>query len=100
MDHSKFRDIILGSVIYYSVDLKSASDRLPIEFIISLLKSQLPANYVDSWKDVMVGYPFRYQGCDLSYNCGTPTGAYSSFNSFTLAHHYLIYYCCKVNGKS
>lgn len=26
-------------------------------------------------------------------------GAYSTFNSFALTHHYLIYYCCKVLGK-
>ena len=26
-------------------------------------------------------------------------GAYSSFNSFALAHHYIIYYCCKVLNK-
>jgi len=31
----------------------------------------------------------------ITYQVGNPMGAYSSFNSFALAHHYLIYYCCR-----
>jgi hypothetical protein len=48
----------------------------------------------------MVGYPFDYKDEKLSYSTGNPMGAYSSFNSFALAHHYIIFYICKVLGKS
>jgi len=85
--------------VYYSVDLKDATDRFPITFIEGLLKSQLPSSYVDAWKDVMVGYSFDCPAGKLIYSVGNPMGAYSSFPSFALAHHYIIYYCCRVLGK-
>jgi hypothetical protein len=52
----------------------------------------------------MVGYPFKITLPDkkvekLSYKVGNPMGAYSSFNSFALTHHFIIYYCCKMLGK-
>lgn len=95
-DQSNFKNSLKGSSIYYSVDLSNATDRFPISFIELLLKAQLPTPYVDAWKDVMVGYPFDYKDEKLSYSTGNPMGAYSSFNSFALAHHYIIFYICKV----
>jgi hypothetical protein len=48
----------------------------------------------------MVGYPFDFNQVGkvsekIFYRTGNPMGAYSSFNSFALSHHYLIYYCCR-----
>jgi hypothetical protein len=45
----------------------------------------------------MVGTPFEYPfgSTVMSYQVGNPMGFYSSWNSFTLAHHYVMYYCCK-----
>jgi hypothetical protein len=45
----------------------------------------------------MVGHPFKVSGEErfISYSSGNPMGAYSSFNSFALTHHYLIYHLCK-----
>lgn len=100
LDQSKFTSLILGKGIYYSVDLSAATDRFPIQVIMGVLGAQLPTSYVDAWKDVMVGYPFDYSARKLIYNTGNPMGAYSSFNSFALAHHYIIYYVCKSLGKS
>jgi hypothetical protein len=48
----------------------------------------------------MVGYPFDFKDQKVSYVVGNPMGAYSSFSSFALTHHYIIYYCCKVLGKN
>jgi len=101
LDQTKFlKGDLLKSKVFYSVDLSSATDRFPIEVISHLLKAQLPTSYVDAWQDVMVGYPFDYNKHKLIYACGNPMGAYSSFNSFALTHHYIIYYCCKELGKS
>lgn len=99
LDQSKFKRSLKGAGFYHSVDLSAATDRFPISLISLILKAQLPLTYVDAWKDVMVGYPFSHQGKQVVYQVGNPMGAYSSFNSFALAHHYLIYYCCKVLGK-
>jgi len=99
LDQAKFKETLKGAEIYYSVDLSAATDRFPIALIDNLLKAQLPHPYVDAWHDIMVGYPFDYKDQKVSYSVGNPMGAYSSFNSFALTHHYLIFYCCKVLGK-
>ena len=43
----------------------------------------------------MVGYPFEFQGREINYAVGNPMGAYSSWASFAVAHHYVVYYCCR-----
>jgi hypothetical protein len=53
----------------------------------------------------MVKYPFHIKlpngdKKEVSYAVGNPMGAYSSFVSFALAHHYIIYYLCRKHGKS
>ena len=48
----------------------------------------------------MVGYPFKYGNTEVFYAVGNPMAAYSSFTSFSITHHYIIYYCCKVLGKN
>lgn len=100
LDQGKHKELLLnkGSGKYFSIDLTAATDRFPITVIEQLLRKQLPERYVSAWKDVMVGYPFDYKTKKLSYLVGNPMGAYSSFASFALAHHYIIYYCCKELG--
>lgn len=102
-DQGKFIDLISNQEIYYSIDLSNATDRFPIELIRRLLCSKLPTEYVNAWKRVMVDHPFVLNINNkpemVYYNTGNPMGAYSSFNSFALTHHYLIYYCCKETGK-
>jgi len=52
---------------------------------------------VEAWRDIMVGYPFelRDQSRKVSYSVGNPKGAYSSWATFAVAHHYLIFTICK-----
>jgi hypothetical protein len=81
-DQGRFKELLVNDPnsieIFYSADLSAATDRFPIEVIANLLKSRLPTRYVDAWKDVMVGYPFSYEGKMISYSVGNPMGAYSS----------------------
>jgi hypothetical protein len=80
-DQGRFKKIILDNPnidLIYSADLSAATDRFPIEVISNLLKARLPTKYVDAWKDVMIGYPFSYEGKMISYSVGNPMGAYSS----------------------
>lgn len=100
LDQAKFKKGLLSEKgVYHSVDLSAATDRFPISVIATLLKAQLPTPYVNAWREVMVGHPFDFEGQKVTYSVGNPMGAYSSFNSFALTHHYLIYYCCRVLGK-
>jgi len=90
--------------IYYSVDLSAATDRFPIQVIYDLLRTHLPSKYCEGWLDIMVGYPFKVKHPNgliesIRYAVGNPMGAYSSWASFSLAHHYLLFYLCKELGK-
>lgn len=80
---------------FYSIDLTAATDRFPIQTIKDTLKGHLPEDYLDSWERVMVGYPFDSKLGTLSYSVGNPMGFYSSWASFAVAHHYVMYYCCR-----
>jgi len=84
---------------FYSVDLTAATDRFPIDLIALLLKARFTDDYVNSWRNIMVGYPFwTKEFGEIRYSVGNPMGAYSSWNSFALAHHYVMYYCCRELG--
>jgi hypothetical protein len=100
MDQGKFASLILGSPVYYSVDLSAATDRFPIVLIKQLLSCQLPNSFVDAWSKVMIGSPFDYRGQSIAYSVGNPMGAYSSFNSFAFTHHFIVYHCCRELGIS
>jgi len=99
-DQGSFVNKSRGWEEYYSVDLTAATDRFPIQVISLLLKGLLPESFVQSWERVMIGVPFDFQKNKLNYSVGNPMGAYSSWNSFTLAHHYIIYWCCQELGYS
>lgn len=94
-DQNSFKDKIKDWDIFYSVDLKSATDRFPISLISQVLKGRLPESYVNAWEDVMVGYDFHTKDSIVKYTVGNPMGAYSSWSSFTLAHHYIFFFISK-----
>jgi hypothetical protein len=84
---------------FYSVDLTAATDRFPIDLISLVLRARFSDDYVNHWRNIMVGYPFVTSGYgEIRYSVGNPMGAYSSWNSFALSHHYVMYYCCRELG--
>lgn len=100
-DQGSFRDKLKwgDGETFYSVDLTTFTDRWPIELICLVLKARFTDSYVNSWRRVMVGFPFETKSCGpLTYATGNPMGAYSSWNSATLSHHYVMYYCCRELG--
>lgn len=96
-DHGKALHILKPSPgsSYHSIDLSNATDRFPIEIQRSLLETLYGKEYSNHWKNIMVGFPFDYQGRSINYIRGNPMGAYSSWSAFVLAHHFLIYCACK-----
>jgi hypothetical protein len=80
-DQNKFKETCLNHKVYYSLDLSSATDRFPIELIYKVLRGRFPLQYVDAWKDIMVGYPFRFKPTNndnIMYSTGNPMGFCSS----------------------
>jgi len=43
----------------------------------------------------MVGYPFLVKGKEVRYATGNPMGALSSWATFALAHHFVVFCACK-----
>jgi hypothetical protein len=101
-DQGSFRDKVSkwpAGATLYSVDLTSATDRFPICLIADVLKGVLPEKYVSAWQDVMVGYTFQTpEGTEVRYSVGNPMGFYSSWGSFALAHHFVVFWCCQEIG--
>jgi len=87
---------LTGFKTYYSFDLSAATDRFPIDVIILLLQGFLPQSYTKAWRDIMVGYPFKVSDTrkEYSYSTGNPMGFYSSWATFALAHHFIVYVAC------
>jgi hypothetical protein len=77
-NQGSFKTSLEGRKVYYSIDLTAATDRFPISTISKVLRGVLPQYYVDAWHHVIVGYPFDYNGQEISYSVGNPMGAYSS----------------------
>lgn len=84
-----------GSVTFFCFDLSSATDRFPIKIIYGLVKRLIGRFRAKAWYDIMVGYPFDYKNSKISYSVGNPMGFYSSWASFTLSHHLIMYICCE-----
>jgi hypothetical protein len=96
-DQSKFKELIKDWEYFHSVDLSAATDRFPALFISEVLRGILPKDYVDSWEVLMLRYPFDIslgkgkKAMKLKYAVGNPMGAYSSWASFAITHHYIFY---------
>jgi hypothetical protein len=84
-----------GKVEYFSVDLSKATDRFPIKLISLVLEAFFTREWVAHWTHIMVGYPFSSEKGPLSYAVGNPMGAYSSWASFAVAHHYVMFMACR-----
>lgn len=80
---------------FCSADLSAATDRFPLTLICEVLKGHLSVEYVNAFSRILVDRPFHYGEEKLTYKTGNPMGAYASWSSFTISHHYVIYYCCR-----
>lgn len=99
-DQESFISKMKGCEIYYSIDLTAATDRFPIQVISSVLKGYFSDEYVSAWERTMVSYPFKVDNMNkkISYSVGNPMGAYSSWASFALANHFVVFQSCINTG--
>lgn len=86
-DQSKFKPILLalsqGKFKYHSIDLSSATDRMPIALQKRVVKYLFNSEEMaDAWEQILVGYPFsltvKGKTERITYGAGQPMGAYSS----------------------
>jgi hypothetical protein len=72
-------------LVLFSLDLSSATDRLPISLQTKLLSSLFNVSFAKAWETLLVGRPYflsisKYNFIDreLKYGVGQPMGALSS----------------------
>jgi hypothetical protein len=87
---------------FWSLDLSSATDRFPVKLQERLLTRIFDSQKLGlSWHSVLSSRRFTTpEGQVLSYKTGQPMGTYSSWISFTLAHHLVVFYCAQLCGLS
>lgn len=94
---------ILGHQTKYtaSFDLKAATDRFPIEPQITLIRAYFGDEVGNMWKYLMVDRDYFVPGDDINirWAVGQPLGAYSSWVTFSLTHHWLVQYCAALCDK-
>jgi len=97
-DQGKFVEATRSWKWYESLDLSAATDRFPIRVIEHVLLGIFPKQVVQSWRNIMISIPFKSDHGEKEYSVGNPMGAYSSWNSFTLAHHFILWWACRDLG--
>lgn len=86
-----------GGRKFHSIDLSSATDRMPIALqrrVVEYLYQSPELSY--AWHRILVGHEFKYfnrktkdQGF-VNYGAGQPMGAYSSWPVMALTHHIIV----------
>lgn len=83
----------------FSMDLSSATDRLPIALQVPLFKEvfSMTSEEANAWKEAMVGRFYRlpfgvsHEGQNaIKYTVGQPMGALSSWAMLALTHHFIV----------
>lgn len=94
----------------YSIDLKSATDLIPIELYEAVFNGIWRADTVSLWKNLLTDRWFlippkeklaavHLRGCSIRYGRGQPMGTLSSWPSMALVHHALELYAAQRAGK-
>jgi hypothetical protein len=77
---------------YYCYDLSAATDRMPVDFQVSVLSNLIGIDHALAWKRLLVGEAFVNKDCPepIYYRAGQPMGAYSSWAAMALSHHVMV----------
>lgn len=75
----------------YSVDLSSATDRLPVHvqsWVVSLQTKSV--EFGDIWQKILTDREFRYDDKQIRYSVGQPMGVKTSFHMLDIFHHVIV----------
>lgn len=95
-NQGSFRSKLPSHGPYYSVDLSSATDRLPVAIQETVLAALLGSKeYAAAWRQLICDREYVVTWGNrgrVKYACGQPMGAYSSWTTFALTHHLIVRY--------
>lgn len=83
----------------YSVDLSSATDRLPIDLQVNILDALSGLKIGALWKSILVDRPYMIRENKyipsgyVYYSTGQPMGCLSSWAMLAVTHHFIMQYC-------
>lgn len=81
---------------YYSIDLSSATDRVPVAIQEPVLAALVGnKEYAAAWRALLTERDYATSWGDKSrvkYGVGQPMGAYSSWTMFSVTHHLIVRY--------
>ena len=81
-----------GKVPLYSLDLSSATDRLPIELQKWILSSIFGEEFAQNWENLLVSRKYKLPRVNqgVKYSVGQPMGALSSWAMLAVTHHFIV----------
>lgn len=105
-DHQKGVDYLSRlSGELFSIDLSNATDTLPVDLGLKLLRQMIPHEaapdidqLISDVKSVLVDRDFHYENREIRYSTGQPMGAYASFPLLALTNHLLVQMSMVLSG--
>nr|UJQ92461.1 MAG: putative RNA-dependent RNA polymerase [Mitoviridae sp.] len=92
----------------WSLDLSSATDRLPLDLQLTLHANLFGLEFAQNWASLLVSRCYKLtlmnKNTDtpvnyyLKYAVGQPMGAYSSWNSLAITHHLIVQFAAYKAG--
>lgn len=93
-NQGSFRATLPTSGPYYSYDLSSATDRLPVSLQEAVLAELVSPEYAAAWRRIICDREYKIswerQHRTVKYAVGQPMGAYSSWTAFAVTHHVIV----------
>jgi hypothetical protein len=96
---SLYKDGLLHDVEFYSYDLSSATDRLPMAFQKQIISILFGSNFANDWATLLVGRDWYLKDIPYRYSVGQPMGALSSWAMLALSHHVIVQIAAMRVGK-
>jgi hypothetical protein len=99
-DQGSFRTKLARQGPYYSCDLSSATDRLPVTLQRAILAVLTSQEYATAWYELLCNREYKLpKGAgSVRYGAGQPMGAYSSWTTFAITHHAIVRLSAKRAG--
>nr|DAC76944.1 TPA_inf: RNA-dependent RNA polymerase [Entomophthora muscae mitovirus 5] len=83
---------------FHSIDLTAATDRFPVKLQTLVLAKLIGDAKAKVWESVLIDRDYYLKGKPWRYAVGQPMGAYSSWATFALTHHLVVYSAARRAG--
>jgi hypothetical protein len=89
-DQDNYKRLITLPGPYQSIDLSNATDRMPLWLQRAIMEYFFGGKVADCWASLLTEREYSSPIGPLIYKAGQPMGAYSSWASMALTHHFIV----------